>query len=46
MQWISGQNGIVLLEVFLVEIAMHPSPGIGGCGGICNGILVKIVLYC
>ena len=34
MQWISGQNGIVLLEVFLVYIAMHPIPDIGGFRGI------------
>ena len=46
MQWISGQNRIILLKVFLLEIALHRWQGSGGIGGKCNGFLVKMVLYC
>ena len=46
MQWISGQNRIILLKVFLLEIALHRWQGSGGIGVKCNGFLVKMVLYC
>ena len=44
MQCISGQNYCVLLEKFLVQIAMHRWPGSGGFGPFSASELLNLLL--